>query len=96
MSRHPAGSDVGLTLPDGATVLAANPTPRPETGLGKWGISDVVRALQSGVRPDGRVLSAVMPWADHHKMTGTDARASRPSADSLRLEHRVPSRARSP
>src|SRR4029079_901519 len=40
-------------------VMTANLTP---TGIGKWTEADFVKALRSGVRPDGRILSAVMPW----------------------------------
>lgn len=75
MSRYLAGSDVGLSLSSGATVFGNNLTPDQETGLGRWSIQDLVRAIQSGVTPDGRVLSAVMPWPDYHGFTPADARA---------------------
>jgi len=40
-------------------VPAANLT---STGIGKWSESDFTKALRTGIRPDGRILSAVMPW----------------------------------
>lgn len=91
MSRYLGGSDVGFTLPDGSTVLGRNLTPDPDTGLGKWSIQDVMRALQSGVRPDGRTLSPVMPWPDYYRLTSSDARAVAVYLKSLPpVRHKVP------
>jgi hypothetical protein len=91
MSRYLAGSDVGFTLPDGSTVLGRNLTPDRDTGLGNWSIPDIVRAIRSGVRPDGRLLSPVMPWADYHSLTSGDARAIAVYLKSLPpIRHQVP------
>lgn len=40
-----------------------NLTPDPETGIGKWSEADFMKALRTGVTPDGRNLkSDYMPW----------------------------------
>lgn len=44
------------------TPKAANLTPDPDTGLGKWSKADFYRALRQGRRPDGRTLDPFMPW----------------------------------
>jgi mono/diheme cytochrome c family protein len=36
----------------GETILTANITPDPETGIGSWTVEDFRRTLQRGVRPD--------------------------------------------
>jgi mono/diheme cytochrome c family protein len=91
MGRYLAGSDVGFTLPDGSTVLGRNLTPDLGTGLGSWSIPDIVRAIRSGVRPDGRLLSPVMPWADYNTLTDGDARAIAVYLKSLPpIRHEVP------
>ncbi|WOJ91345.1 vWA domain-containing protein [Methylocapsa polymorpha] len=45
-----------------ARVYPPNITPDPQTGIGKWSVSDIVKALKEGVAPDGRILSSAMPW----------------------------------
>ena len=57
------------------TVHAANLTPDPETGLGAWSEAEIVRALRSGQRRDGRLLVPVMPYAWFHEMSDDDALA---------------------
>jgi mono/diheme cytochrome c family protein len=53
-------------------VPTANLTPR---ALGKWTEADFVKAIRTGVRPDGRILSAVMPWPLMKELTDTELRA---------------------
>src|SRR6266540_1134983 len=53
-------------------VLAANITP---AGIGRWAEDDFFRALRQGVRPDGRALSAVMPWPYARRMTDSEIKA---------------------
>jgi hypothetical protein len=50
-------------------------TPDPETGLGNWTPEQTVAALQSGKRPDGRVLAPIMPWKALANLTKDDATA---------------------
>jgi hypothetical protein len=40
----------------------SNLTPDKETGLGNWTKEQIVTAIQTGVRPDGRILSPIMSW----------------------------------
>jgi len=53
-------------------VPTANLTP---TGLGKWTEEDFFKALRTGVRPDGRILSAVMPWPYTKNLTDDELQA---------------------
>ena len=62
MSRFLGGSDVGLEVPGQGIFIAPNLTPDNETGLGRWTKDQMVTAIQTGVRPDGRVLAPMMPW----------------------------------
>ena len=55
-----------------AGVVSANLTP---TGIGKWSEADFMKAIRTGVRPDGRILSAVMPWSDMKYLTDDELRA---------------------
>jgi hypothetical protein len=50
----------------------ANLTP---AGIGKWSEADFMKALRTGVRPDGRILSAVMPWPYTKFLTDDEIRA---------------------
>lgn len=74
-----AGSETGFGYPGPAGVGAVFPpnlTPDPETGLGGWSEDEVLRALRQGMRPDGRVLSPVMPWPSYgQRLTESDARS---------------------
>ena len=53
-------------------VAAANLTP---AGIGSWSEADFFKALRNGVRPDGRILSAVMPWPWTKNLTDDELRA---------------------
>ena len=54
---------------------AANLTPDDDTGLGTWSEADIVRALRTGQRKDGRLLAPVMPYEWFHDMGDDDALA---------------------
>jgi mono/diheme cytochrome c family protein len=54
-------------------VAALNLTPGGE--VGSWTEADFTKALRTGVRPDGRILSAVMPWPYAKNMTDDEIRA---------------------
>ena len=53
----------GMELLDasGTKVLSANITPDPETGIGKFSVEDLARAIRKGVRPDHTPVRAPMP-----------------------------------
>lgn len=53
-------------------VKTANLTP---AGIGKWTEADFTKALRTGVRPDGRILSAVMPWPEMKDLTDDEIKA---------------------
>jgi mono/diheme cytochrome c family protein len=64
--------DLNGGVPIEGNVMAANLTP---TGIGNWTEADFIKALRTGIRPDGRVLSAVMPWPYIRHMTDDELRA---------------------
>ena len=55
------------------TIRASNLTSDSVTGLGTWSEADIVRALRSGQRKDGRVLAPVMPYLWLNRMSDVDA-----------------------
>ncbi len=90
-NRFLGGSDVGLSLPDGTTVVGRNLTPDPQTGLGRWSVEQIVTAIRGGVRPDGRILSLVMPWVNYSSLTNDDAIAIAVYLKSLpAVRHDIP------
>ncbi|MEJ0040253.1 MAG: cytochrome c [Gammaproteobacteria bacterium] len=70
-----SGSDVGFQVPGVGTVVGRNLTPDKETGLGNWSLEQIIRALTKGTRPDGRLLSPVMPWAHYASLAPRDTKA---------------------
>ena len=62
MNRYLGGSEVGFEIPGLGVFHGPNLTPDPETGLGNWSVGQIVTALQTGKRPDGRELAPIMPW----------------------------------
>ena len=72
-SRFLGGSDVGFDLPGMGTFIGPNLTPDKETGLGTWSRDEIVTAIQTGVRPDGRILAPIMPWRAFAGLTKSDA-----------------------
>ncbi|MBY5697046.1 c-type cytochrome [Rhizobium leguminosarum] len=75
MTRHLGGSEVGFEIPDVGVFYGSNLTPDEETGLGRWSERDIVTAIRTGKRPDGRMLAPVMPWAALAELTESDAGA---------------------
>jgi mono/diheme cytochrome c family protein len=75
MGRFLGGSEVGFDIPGLGVFHGPNLTPDQETGLGRWSADDIVRAIQTGTRPDGRVLAPVMPWHAFAELTKQDAQA---------------------
>jgi mono/diheme cytochrome c family protein len=69
------GSDVGFFAPEVGTFYGPNLTPDKETGLGNWSEAEIVTALRTGARPDGRQLAPMMPWMAYAKLTDEDAAA---------------------
>lgn len=55
--------------------VAANITPDPETGIGKWTDEQVATALTHGVDKDGSLLSPIMPWPYFQAMKPEDLKS---------------------
>ena len=75
MARYLGGSDVGFELPGLGVFVGPNLTPDKETGLGNWTDAQIVAALQTGARPDGRMLAPIMPYHAFANLTPQDAQA---------------------
>lgn len=69
------GSDVGFEIPGLGVFVGRNITPDKETGIGSWTAKQIVTAIQSGQRPDGRELAPIMPWHAFAQLTPEDAGA---------------------
>ena len=74
-SRELAGSDVGFEVPAAGTFVGPNLTPDRRTGLGSWSDQQIIVAIRGGVRPDGRLLSPVMPWQNFARLSDEDVTA---------------------
>ena len=74
-TRLLGGADVGFGIPGVGVFVGSNLTPDKETGLGGWTSEQIIAAITTGKRPDGRVLSGVMPWQELSQLTGADAQA---------------------
>ena len=70
-----AGSDIGFGIPELGVFYPPNLTPDNETGLGRWSEAEIIAAVRTGVRPDGRMLAPAMPWRAYAALTDDDARA---------------------
>jgi len=91
MVRYLGGSDVGIEVAGLGTFVAPNLTPDRETGLGSWTKEEMIVAIQTGVRPDGRVLAPIMPWRAYAGLTKADAGAIVDYLGSLPpVVHKVP------
>ena len=74
-TRQLGGSEVGFEIPGLGVFHGPNLTPDKETGLGNWSSDAIVTALQTGVRPDKRILAPIMPWKAFAQLTRDDATA---------------------
>jgi mono/diheme cytochrome c family protein len=75
MARYLGGSEVGFEIPGLGVFHGPNLTPDNETGIGNWTVAQIVTAIQTGKRPDGRELAPIMPWRAFANMTKDDATA---------------------
>jgi mono/diheme cytochrome c family protein len=53
-------------------VVAANITPDPETGLGKWSDDQIARAVREGIDEDGSALFPIMPYQEFRSVSDED------------------------
>jgi mono/diheme cytochrome c family protein len=75
MARYLGGSDVGFAIPGVGVYVGQNLTADNDTGLGAWSDDQIIAALRTGKRPDGRMLSEVMPFPALAHLTDEDAKA---------------------
>jgi cytochrome c553 len=53
-------------------IVAANLTPDPETGLGRWTDDEIARAIREGVDRNGRALFPLMPYQHYRNLPDED------------------------
>jgi cytochrome c553 len=53
-------------------VPATNITP---AGIGAWSDADFIKAMRTGMRPDGRSIATSMPWPYYAQLTDSELRA---------------------
>lgn len=70
-----SGGGLGFNVSGLGVFWPPNLTPHPTAGLGRWSEKDIVTALRTGKRPDGRELAPAMPWPAYAGLTDDDARA---------------------
>ena len=70
-----AGSNVGFEIPGLGYFYPPNLTPDAETGIGTWSEAEIITAVRTGVRPDGRQLVPIMPWMSYAVLNDADAKA---------------------
>jgi mono/diheme cytochrome c family protein len=91
ISRYLSGSDVGLEVPGLGVFIAPNLTSDKDTGLGNWTGPQIVTAIRTGLRPDGRMLAPIMPWRSFAALTDADAQAIAAYLKGLPpVTHKVP------
>jgi alcohol dehydrogenase (quinone), cytochrome c subunit len=64
----------GMGTPLG-TVYATNITPEPETGIGRYSLTDFERAMRRGIARDGHHLYPSMPYPSYAKISDADIAA---------------------
>lgn len=72
---HLAGSRIGIAYTSGdrpGVVFPANLTPDPETGIGGWSRTDIIKAMTRGESAHRHERLMVMPWADYNALTQSD------------------------
>jgi mono/diheme cytochrome c family protein len=90
MSRFLGGSDVGFEIPGEGVFVGPNITPDKQTGIGSWSREQIVKAITGGERPDGRILTPIMPWHAFAAFTADDAMAIAVFLQSLKpVSHQV-------
>jgi mono/diheme cytochrome c family protein len=84
---------VMFALPGGGTILSANITSDPETGIGRWTEAQIIQAIRTMKKPDGTSIEGPMAlygdaWS---KLTDRDAHALAVFVHSIpAVPHEVP------
>jgi mono/diheme cytochrome c family protein len=90
-SRFLGGSEVGFAIPGLGVFYGPNLTSDKDTGLGNWTEAQIITALTTGKRPDGRMLAPSMPWRGFANLTKADAEAIAAYLKSLPpIKNKVP------
>jgi mono/diheme cytochrome c family protein len=85
------GSDVGFGIPGVGVFVGPNLTPDKATGLGNWTDQQIANAITKGERPDGRILSPIMPWKGFSHLLPSDVMAIVAYLRTLKpVVHQVP------
>lgn len=91
LSRTLGGSEVAFEIPGLGAFVGPNLTPDKETGLGEWSVEQIMAAIRTGKRPDGRELAPIMPWRDLASLSDSDARSLALYLKNLPpVQHKVP------
>jgi len=71
------GLSGGNVFEDGSTfrAVAANITPDPDTGIGKWTDAQLAKAIREGIKPDGSLIGPLMPIPFYRNMSDDDLAA---------------------
>ncbi|MDO6406756.1 c-type cytochrome [Pantoea phytobeneficialis] len=72
-ATQPFAGGVKLQTPFG-TLVGANITPDPATGIGNWNYDDFKRAMTAGIGHGGKRLYGAMPFTAYTKMSDADLR----------------------
>jgi mono/diheme cytochrome c family protein len=70
----PFAGGLEMATPLGA-IHATNITPDPETGIGRYSLTDFDRAVRHGVAPGSRRLYPAMPYPSYARLSDDDVRA---------------------
>lgn len=85
------GSTIGFEIPGLGIFYPPNLTPDNETGTGTWSADDLVKAIRTGARPDGRQLVPIMPYMSYAALTDADARDLAAYLKSVKpVQHKAP------
>ncbi len=89
--RPLAGSEVGFQIPGLGIFYPPNLTPDTDTGIGTWTEQEIITAVRTGTRPDGRILSPAMPWRSYAALNDADALALAKYLKSIKpVSNKVP------
>jgi mono/diheme cytochrome c family protein len=71
------------------TIFTPNITPDRETGIGRWGLADFIRALRWGIAPDDSHYQPAFPFVFYSRLSDRDLTDLKAFLDSLPAVFRV-------